>query len=79
MFDAQEVEDFADGEVDDVADGEGLEVEAWVGWADDGAGECERSHVFDINQVQRRFSVADDELSAFFERDHRGPCEQVAA
>ena len=77
MGDLQQIEGLADGEVDEFVDGGGEEVESGVGGGDDGAGEGEGAHVFDVDEVEGGLAVADDEGVALFERHGGGAAQEV--
>ena len=77
MLDSKEIEVFSDHEVDEVVDGFWVEVEAWVGWGDDGAGHGEDLHVVDVDEIEWGFSVADNQWPAFFEGDGGGAGQEV--
>lgn len=77
MFYAEQVEGFADDKIDEVIDALWVEIEPWIRRGDDRTGQGQGAHVFDIDEVQRRFAVADDEPAAFFERDGCGPGQKV--
>ncbi len=73
----EEIEGFAYDEVDDLINRCWSEIEPGVRGADDPAREGDRAHVLDIDQVERRFTMRNDEFSSFFERDRSCAGEQV--
>lgn len=75
MLYAEQVEGFAGDEINEVIDALWIEIEPRVRWGDDRAGQGEGAHVFDVDEVQGCFAVADDQRAAFFEGDGGGAGE----
>lgn len=74
---AGEVEDAIDDCCGELVNCGGEAVEGGGGGADDAAGEGYCFHVADVDEVVGSFAGDADELTAFFEDDVGGSCDEV--
>ena len=74
----QQVQHLPHHEVHQIRHPSGVEVKTGIRRTDGRARQRQLLHVADVNEGQRHLAVADDERSAFLERNHCRAAEQVA-